>query len=61
MGCVASKSVSVARELNMTPPKLNKIVSLESSLPNYWESKKNIKISKEDSDNIQNVAEELGV
>jgi len=68
MGCAASKSVLSAMESENSRTERNanysvssKAVSLEASLPSYWEKQTSIKISKEGKENIRNVAQELGI
>ena len=67
MGCTASKSVMSSVDPNCKSERRgnfsvsSKAVSLEASLPSYWEKQTSIKISKAGKENIRNVAHELGI
>jgi len=68
MGCAASKSVLSAVGLENSKSVrrasfsvTSKAVSLEASLPSYWEKQTSVKISKEGKENIKNVTQELGI
>jgi hypothetical protein len=69
MGCTASKAVlsstnaessrDIERRGSFSVS--SKSNSNETTLPNYWEARTSIKISKEGKENINNVAQQLGI
>ena len=69
MGCTASKAVlsshhsESSREIERRASfsLSSKAISQDATLPNYWEARTSIKISKEGKENINNVARQLGI
>ena len=68
MGCATSKSVLSSEGYKGTNKmkrrasfSVSSKISQEASLPSYWEARTSIRISKEDRENIRNVAQTLGI
>jgi hypothetical protein len=69
MGCTASKAIlsstnaessrDIERRGSFSVS--SKAISKDATLPNYWEHSASIRISKEGKENINNVAQQLGI